>query len=89
MMKDYNSEISYTFLNDFLHHAIEHGYDVDGKEGVLNDTYVIFNVDKALSIKGVKPRNYIVLYPKYLNEWSNSFHMLMTDDEDKMKQFLQ
>lgn len=88
-MRDYNKEVTFTSLENFVNYAIESGYEVDCTEGVLNDTYVIYNHDKKLSIKGVKPREYIVLYPKFLNAWANSFHVLMTDDEKQAKNYLE
>lgn len=87
-MKDYSKQITYNSLNSFVDYAVENGYDLDVIEGVLNDTHVIYNVDKLLSIKGVKARDFIILYPKFQNEWSNTFHILMTDDESKVKEFL-
>ena len=87
-MRDYSKEISYESLNSFVDYAVENGYDVEVIEGVLNDTYIIRNVDRQLSVKGVKPRDFIILYPKFLNAWSNSFHILMTDDENKVREFL-
>jgi len=53
------------------------------------NNYVIYNVDKKLSIKGVKARDYIVLYPKFATSWSNTFHILMTDDKSKAEEFLE
>lgn len=88
-MKDYNERITYESLDNILNTALEIGYDVDVVEGALNDTYVIHNVDKALSVKGMKPRRYIILYPQFATEWSNSFHVLMTDNEQMMKDFSQ
>ena len=88
-MKDYRKQITYKSLNNFVDYAVENGYDLDVIQGVLNDTYIIHNVDKRLSVKGVKARDYIVLYPKFLNSWSNTFHILMTDDESKMREFLE
>lgn len=87
-MKDYNKQITYESLNNFVDYAVNNGYEVEIIEGVLNNTYVIRNVDRQLSVKGVKPRDFIVLYPKFLNEWSNTFHILMTDDESKVEEFL-
>tara|TARA_R110000772_G_scaffold89822_2_gene185888 strand:- start:2631 stop:2909 length:279 start_codon:yes stop_codon:yes gene_type:complete len=87
-MKDYNKQITYASLNSFVQYANDKGYEVDCIEGVLNDTYVIYNLDKELSIKGVKARDFIVLYPKFLNAWSNTFHILMTNDESKVEEFL-
>ena len=86
-MKDYNREINYKSFNNFANAVIEEGYDVEVTEGVLNDTLIINNFDKQLSVKGVKPRRFIILYPKFQNEWSNSFHILMTDNESKVEEF--
>lgn len=87
-MKDYNKQVTYESLNSFVDYAVNNGYGVEIVEGVLNDTYVIYNEDRQLSIKGVKPRDYIILYPKFLSAWSNTFHILMTDDESKVQEFL-
>jgi hypothetical protein len=86
-MRDYNSQITYKSLNNFVDYAVENEYAMDVIEGVLNDTYVIYNVDKELSIKGVKARGFIILYPKFQTSWNNSFHILMTNDESKVIQF--
>jgi hypothetical protein len=83
-MQDYNRQITYKSLNSFVQYASNKGYDLEIIEGVLNDTYIINNYDKELSIKGVKSRSFIVLYPKFQNSQSNSFHILMTDDEEKL-----
>lgn len=87
-MKDYNRRITFESLTTFVNYAVSKGYQIEAIEGVLNDTYVVYNIDKSLTIKGVKPRDFIILYPKYLNEGSNSFHILMTDDEEKVEDFL-
>ena len=87
-MKDYNREVTFESLNNFVDYAYANGYDIETIEGVLNDTFIIYNRDKKLSIKGVKPREYIVLYPEFLNAWQNSFHLLMTNNENKVNEFL-
>jgi len=84
---DYNKEITSNSLNYFVNYAVNNGYDVETIEGTLNDTYIIYNVDKKLSVKGVKARDFIILYPKFLSAWKNSFHILMTDNEKKVKEF--
>ena len=87
-MKDYNREITYSSLNNFVEYAVSKGYDLEVIEGALNDTYIINNYDKELSIKGVKARDFIILYPKFQNAQSNSFHILMTDNENEVNKFL-
>ena len=87
-MKDYNRQITCNSLNNFVDYTNDKGYDLEVIEGVLNDTYIINNYDKELSIKGVKARDYIILYPKFQNTQSNSFHILMTDNENEVNKFL-
>ena len=87
-MKDYNREITYSSLNNFVEYAVSKGYDLEVIEGALNDTYIINNHNKELSIKGVKARDFIILYPKFQTSQSNSFHILMTDNENEVNKFL-
>jgi len=86
-MKDYTCQITYNSQNSFVEYANDRGYHIDTIEGVLNDTYIIYNVDKKLSIKGVKGRDFIILYPKFQTSWNNTFHILMTDNESKVEEF--
>ena len=87
-MKDYNRQITYNSLNNFVDYAVSKGYDLEVIEGVLNDTCIINNYDKELSIKGVKARDFIILYPKFQTSQSNSFHILMTDNENEVNKFM-
>ena len=87
-MKDYNRQITCNSLNNFVDYAVSKGYDLEVIEGVLNDTCIINNYDKELSIKGVKARDFIILYPKFQNAQSNSFHILMTDNENEVNKFM-
>lgn len=88
MLKDYSKEISYNSYNNFVDYASNKGYDIDIIEGDLNDTYIIHNPERTLSLKGVKGREFIVLYPKFQNSWSNTLHILLTDNEDTVNEFL-
>jgi len=87
-MRDYNREATYSSLNNFVDYANDKGYDIEITEGALNDTYIINNHNKELSIKGVKARDFIILYPKFQSAQSNSFHILMTNDKKKVNEFL-
>ena len=87
-MRDYNRQITFKSLNNFVDYSNDKGYDLEVIEGVLNDTYIINNHNKELSIKGVKARDFIILYPKFQSAQSNSFHILMTDNEKKVSEFL-
>lgn len=85
-MRNYERQISYETLNNFVDYAVENGYEMQQFEGTLNDTYIIY-AGKEFGIKGVKKRDYIILYPKFQNAWSNTFHILLTDDETKVWEF--
>ncbi len=87
-MRDYNRQIDFDSLNGLVNLAFEEGAHVEINEGVLNDTYIIYNEDVNVSFVGVKPRKYIVLYPKFASAWHNTFHVLMTDEESKIEKFL-
>lgn len=87
-MKDYNKEITYESYNEFCNVALEEGYEIKQITGALNDIYIIYNDDKKLSFKGVKPRKFIILYPQFKTAWTNTFHILMTDDESMLDKFL-
>lgn len=86
-MPNYKQEITYNTLRNLVNYATESCFDIEIIEGVLNDTYIIHNPTKTLSLKGVRSREYIVLYPQFLNAWSNSHHVLMTDSEEDLKPF--
>lgn len=85
-MRNYERQVSYESLNNFVNYAIEKDYEVEVFEGALNDTYII-HANKKFGVKGVKNREYIILYPKFANAWSNTFHILLTDDENKVEEF--
>ncbi len=88
-MKNYNKQITYNSQNEFVRYASDKGYHIEVIEGVLNDTYIIYNVNKELSIKGVKGRDFIILYTQFLSSWANTFHILTTNDENKVNEFLE
>ena len=84
--RNYERQISYETLNKFVDYAVENDYQIQQFEGVLNDTYII-NANKEFGLKGVKKRNYIILYPKFKNAWSDTFHIFLTDDETVVEEF--
>lgn len=85
-MRNYGRQISYETFNNFVKYAFEKGYKMQQFEGALNDTYIIHS-RKEMGIKGVKRRDFIILFPKFQNPWSNTFHILLTDDEKKVRAF--
>ena len=86
-MRNYTKEIAFESQQIILDAAIERGLEVEQFEGTLNDTYIIYNEDLDLKLRGIKARKYIVLYPQFLNSWSNSFHILLTDNIKELEKF--
>lgn len=86
-MKNYTKEIEFKSQQLILDAAIEMGLEVEQFEGTLNDTYIIYNEDLDLKLRGIKARKYVVLYPQFLNSWGNTFHILLTDNIKELEKF--
>jgi len=80
-MRDYKRTINLSSTEAILNKAYELDLVVETMDGALNDTYLIHNTDKRLTIKGVKPRAYILLGYTYRNSQSNDLYLLMSDKE--------
>lgn len=86
-MRNYTKETTYESHQLILDTAIEMGLEIEQFEGVLNDTYIIYNENLDLKLRGIKARKYIILYPQFLNAWSNTFHILLTDNIKELEKF--
>lgn len=86
-MRNYTKEITFKSQQLILDTAIERGLEVERIEGTLNDTYIIHNENLDLKLRGIKARKYIVLYPQFLNVWSDTFHILLTDNIKELEKF--
>lgn len=86
-MRNYTKETTYESHQLIIDAAIEMGLEIEQFEGVLNDTYIIYNENLDLKLRGIKARKYMVLYPQFLNSWSNSFHILLTDNIKELEKF--
>ena len=87
-LRDYNCNVNLETTETLVEKAIESGLECYQAQGGLNDYYIIYNY-RTLTFKGVKARKYILLYPKYLNEWSNSLHATFTDNFEKVRDFFE
>lgn len=85
-MRSYKAQTTYRQQLDILEYAAKNGFDIEQVEGTLNDIFII-HASKKISINKRKAREYIVLYPKSQNEWSNSFWILETDNKQEVKNF--
>lgn len=86
-MKDYRTEISSGCANNVVNYFIENGFNVEYKEGVLLDNYCIEVGENKLKFGKVKVRKYIIIVEKYLNEWSSSLEMILTDKKETYEQY--
>lgn len=86
-MKDYRIEISSNSANNIVKYFEFHGFNVECKEGVLLDNYCIEVGENNLKIGKVKVRKYIIIIEKYINEWSSSLEMILTDSKEIYERF--
>jgi len=80
MTKNYKAAIGQPLLNKLLEQCSMSGIEVELFEGSLLDQYII-HADKKITIKGIKPRQYILVYEQYLNCWSSENIACFSDDE--------
>ena len=86
--RDYVVDVSLEFANHLVSFAQDMNCVIEEFEGCLLDSYVIFNTDR-IKIGRVKPRNYIIIRAIYLNEWTSKLEMIMTDNENKVDEFIE
>lgn len=86
--RDYVTEITLSSANGLVKFAENKGVEIERYEGSLLDNYILYNHD-TISIRGVKPRKYILLQEKYKNDWSSVTELIMTDDIYKVESFLE
>lgn len=80
MTKNYKAAIGQKLLNSLLEHCSKNDIDIECFEGSLLDQYII-HADKRIAVKGIKPRQYILIFEKHLNCWSSENIACFSDDE--------
>ena len=80
MARNYKAAIEQKLLNKLLEQCSMSNIEVEFFEGSLLDQYII-HADKRITIKGIKPRQYILIFEKYLNCWSSENIACFSDDE--------
>ena len=80
MARNYKAAIGQKLLNTLLEQCSMSGIKVDFFEGSLLDQYII-HADKRITIKGIKPRQYIIIHEQYVNCWTSENIACFTDDE--------
>lgn len=60
---------------------------IDTAPATLLDEYLLENTlysdGIGFTLKGKRPRKYIIALSNYLNEWGSDMHVIFTDDEKK------
>lgn len=55
--------------------------------GALTDNYIIYDNESIRIGNRMKPRKYIIMTAKYLNEWSSGVNLIMTDSEKVLESY--
>ena len=97
MLKDYKHVVNQKVINKMVEMSMEdNNNDFEllwNFEGSLLDEYVFINYDYQKGA-GVyfkpwhKPRKYIIIYEKYVNEWTSENVAIETNNEQEYKNFL-
>lgn len=81
-------EITNDTLNVILDKASELGLEIDCYEDVLNDNYIIPDVDNKIKIE-CKTCRHIIVRVSFLNEWSSSLTLYMTDSDEVLNRHVE
>lgn len=84
--KDYVTTIEMRTADAFIELASKLDLDYETYTGCLLDNYVIRGAEQ-IKFNRVKPRKYILIKEKYLNEWSSTLELTMTDNEEIINEF--
>lgn len=85
--KDYVAMVEMETVNALLELSADLCIDVDIFEGCLVDNLVFYDTTN-IKLGRVKPRKYIIIKEVYLNEWSSGIELTMTDNDDKVNEFV-
>ena len=75
-------------VEELLKLSYSKNLDVYFFDGSLLDDIVIINEEKAIVIDG-KEREYIILKEKYVNDWSSCYDVILTDNYDSVREFIE
>lgn len=84
--KDYVTTISMETADAFINLASKLDLSYETCEGSLLDNHVIRGAEQ-IKYGRVKPRKFILIKEKYLNEWSSTLELTMTDNEEIINEF--
>lgn len=90
-MQDYRISIDLETQTKIINKALSQGNEIEQFEGVLNDTFIIYNAENiglTVNSRKVKPRKFIICGCAQTNEWSNTLYIELTDNASKVDQFI-
>ena len=73
--------------DEIIEYAIKNDYEVYTIPGTLLD-HTLICTDKAFTLGKLKPRNYIIFTPEYVNCWSSVMKMTLTDKYEAYDNFM-
>lgn len=85
-MKDYVTQGDMNSINKLLELAEKLNCYIECFEGSLIDNYIIYDAQK-IKIGRAKSRKYIILVEKYLNSWSSTTEVIMTDNDKTVRKY--
>lgn len=85
-MKTYTTSTTLKRTEKLLQFAANHNCPIITEEGALNDFHIVYNIAR-IKVNNIRPRNHIICFYKYQNEYSNTLWQTHTDDFNLVKQF--
>lgn len=85
-MRDYKTTSNLASINGLLDLAHSLNCPIECFEGSLLDNYIIYDA-KRIRICKAKPRKYIILVEKYVNSWSSTTEVILTDNEKTVEEY--
>ena len=82
-------EVTNEFVDEMLVLLEENGIEYEIFDGSLNDNYIVYDVEKAIKITGVRRAKFYIIKEVYLNSWSSGMVLIATDDREKAEKYRQ
>lgn len=81
-------EITNDTLNKIIGIAVENGVNYDIYEGTLNDSFVFYDTENHIMVKGQTSKHMIVREMSQ-NEWTSSLILYMTDSDEVLNRHIE
>lgn len=84
-MREFSQKITLEEADNIIGFFVENGYEIDTYMDTLLNATFIYVGKNNLKIGKAKCREYLILLPVYLNEWSSELMLVMTDSKRKFE----